>query len=322
MEAHRAGTCAMEMHQIRYFLAVCDELNFTRAAEKCHVAQPSLTRAVKLLEDELGGALFHRERANTHLSELGRAVRPFLEEVYGKARDAKDLAAAFLQMDRTPLKLGIMCTIGPANLVGLLSSLKTQYPGIDLQLIDASAPELHEQLMGGELEAAIYCWPDQQDERLHYLPLFREQFVIALGRRHHLAKQNAIRVSDLNGEPYVNRANCEYATAARNIFLEQGTKVQRVYRSDRDDWVLAMVASGIGFGFLPQYCIGDRSDLVVRPLIEPEIWREVSLVTVRGRPHSPAVGALVREAMRTKWMGSEPLAVQRRRAEAAAEGAQ
>src|SRR5215831_15485976 len=79
----------MEMHQIRYFLAVADELNFTRAATKCNVSQPSLTRAIKLLEEELGGALFHRERANTHLSELGRMVMPHLQQVYGQSQAAK-----------------------------------------------------------------------------------------------------------------------------------------------------------------------------------------------------------------------------------------
>src|SRR5262245_11508152 len=82
----------MEMHQIRYFLAVADELNFTRAAEKCNVAQPSLTRAIKLLEEELGGPLFHRERANTHLSELGRAVQPNLEQILVESQRAKTLA--------------------------------------------------------------------------------------------------------------------------------------------------------------------------------------------------------------------------------------
>ena len=85
----------MEMHQVRYFLAVAEELNFTRAAEKCHVAQPSLTRAIQLLEGELGGPLFHRERANTHLSELGRTVKPYLEQVYGQTLQAKRLAFDF-----------------------------------------------------------------------------------------------------------------------------------------------------------------------------------------------------------------------------------
>ncbi|MBZ0147397.1 MAG: LysR family transcriptional regulator, partial [Pseudorhodoplanes sp.] len=71
----------------------------------------------------------------------------------------------------------------------------------------------------------------------------------------------------------------------------------------------------LGFGFMPQYCAADAPDIVVRPLVEPEIWREVNLVTVRGRPHSPAIGALVREAMRVQWAGSEALAVQKMRAE-------
>lgn len=310
-----ARETAMEMQQVRYFLAVCEELNFTRAAEKCHVAQPSLTRAIKLLEDELGGPLFHRERSRTHLSELGNSVRPFLEEVYQSAQQAKDLAAGFAALKKAPLKLGIMCTISPANLVGLLSDLQASYPEIELQITDAGAAMLHEKLLGGELEAAIFCQPGPPDDRLHYLPLFREQFVIAVNQKHRLAMNNAIRVRDLNGERYLNRINCEYASHAGHIFSQQGTRVRLVYRSERDDWILAMVRAGLGFGFIPQYCAAGVPDIVVRPLVEPEIWREVNLVTVRGRPHSPAIGALVREAMRAQWAGGEALAVQKMRTE-------
>ena len=88
----------MELHQIRYFLALCEELNFTRAAERCGVAQSSLTRAIKALEIELGGALFHRERANTHLSKLGQKVRPFLEQAYGHVEGTRRQAQDFLRM--------------------------------------------------------------------------------------------------------------------------------------------------------------------------------------------------------------------------------
>ena len=70
----------MEMHQVRYFLAVCDLLNFTRAAERCNVSQPALTRAIKKLEEELDGPLFRRERNLTHLTELGRMMKPHLEQ--------------------------------------------------------------------------------------------------------------------------------------------------------------------------------------------------------------------------------------------------
>src|SRR5215470_402130 len=79
-EHERAGR--MELYQIRYFLALCETLNFARAAERCNVSQPSLTRAMQKLEQELGGLLVHRERRRTHLTELGELVRPMLEEVW------------------------------------------------------------------------------------------------------------------------------------------------------------------------------------------------------------------------------------------------
>jgi DNA-binding transcriptional LysR family regulator len=305
----------MEMHQVRYFLAVSEELNFTRAAEKCHVAQPSLTRAIKQLEDELGGRLFHREHSGARLTELGRAMMPYLSEVARQSAEAKEAATAFASLERTPLKLGVMCTIGPGNLVGLVSGINDDHPDIELQIADSDAATLHRRLIDGEIEAAIACFPETADERLHLMPLFREQFMIALPRRHPLATRNAVRAADLNGERYLNRANCEYVNIARELFAEAGTKVLRVYRSERDDWILAMVAAGLGFGFMPQYCIPERSDIVIRPLIEPEIWREIAFVTVRGRPHSPALGVLVHQAMQAKWLGADAIAVQRMRAE-------
>jgi LysR family transcriptional regulator, hydrogen peroxide-inducible genes activator len=78
----------METHQIRYFLAVADELNFSRAAAKCNVTQPALSRAIQQLEVELGGQLIHRERHLTHLTDLGQMVRPHMEMVHGAAARA------------------------------------------------------------------------------------------------------------------------------------------------------------------------------------------------------------------------------------------
>src|SRR5215203_4172114 len=171
----------MEMHQVRYFLAVAEELNFTRAAERCNVAQPSLTRAIKLLEGELGGPLFNRERANTHLSELGRMVKPYLEQVYEQTREAKRQALDFVKLKKTILKLGVMCTIAPDQL-------------IELEIMDSSAEKLEERLIEGDLEVAIHCpAANQKDERLHSMPLYREQFLVVLPAEHPLAAKNGIR---------------------------------------------------------------------------------------------------------------------------------
>jgi DNA-binding transcriptional LysR family regulator len=298
------------MHQVRYFLAVAQELNFTRAAEKCHVAQPSLTRAIQLLEAELGGPLFHRERANTHLSELGRMVQPYLEQVYGQAQEAKRQALDFKKLKKTTLRVGVMCTIAPNLLVDLVAGVQSRGPGIQLDIVDASARELEERLVTGGLEVAIYCIPGQApDERLHYMPLFREQFMIVLPVNHPLTAKNAVSPPDLTGERYLNRASCEFNGYAGPIWRDSGfLGCEIAYRSERDDWILAMVASGMGFGFMPVSC-ATHPGVVSRPMVDPEFWREVNLVTVRGRPHSPGVGALVREAMRTRWLGKPALAV-------------
>jgi LysR family transcriptional regulator, hydrogen peroxide-inducible genes activator len=306
----------MEMHQVRYFLAVCDELNFTHAAERCHVTQPSLTRAIKLLEAEFGGPLFHRERTHTHLSELGRMIRPHLADLYEQAATAKREALEFQKLRHGILRLGIMCTIAPDQIVELLGSIQGQYRGVELKLSDANAWELQERLLGGDLEVAIYCIPGQEpDERLHVMPLFREQIAAALSRTHRLANRNAIRVKDLDGECYIHRMNCEFAGYADPVFQAQNVTCTAVYWSERDDWTLAMVAAGLGWAFMPIHSVTHPS---VVPLLitEPEFWREVNLVTVRGRPHSPAVGALVRAAMHTRWFGQPALAAREAKASA------
>lgn len=305
----------MEMHQIRYFLAVAEELNFTRAAEKCHVAQPSLTRAIKLLEEELGGALFHRERANTHLSELGRMVHPHMEHVWSETQATKQLAEGFRKMARIKLKLGVMCTIAPNQLVELFIGLQTRHPGIELEIVDSSAQQLQERLHSGDLEVAIFCdTKNQLDERTHLLPLFREQMMIVLARGHQLASRHALRAGDLVGLKYLRRVNCEFIGVLGPHLEEQGIFSETVYSCERDDWILAMAAAGIGYAFMPQSCIS-HPDVEARPFVEPEFWRDVNLATVRGRPHSPAVGAFVREVMRAKWLGQAATAVQRQAAE-------
>jgi LysR family hydrogen peroxide-inducible transcriptional activator len=306
----------MEMHQVRYFLAVAETLNFTKAAEACNVTQPSLTRAIKLLEGELGGQLFHRERANTHLSELGRTVKPHLEQVYETARVAKSLAQDYKRIKRTMLKLGIMCTIAPAQLIELVNFVQGHHGGIEIELIDANALTLEERLIGGELEVAIYCLPGTEpDPRLHHMPLFHEQMMIVVSPDHLFSAKNAVTLNDLQGGRYLNRVNCEFNDYGGRVFAERGIECETVYKTERDDWIFAMVRAGLGFGFMPQFSVTDPG-VVARPLVDPEFWRTVNLVTVRGRPHSPAVGALVREAMRVKWIGDTAIAVKNAKKEA------
>jgi LysR family hydrogen peroxide-inducible transcriptional activator len=296
----------MEMHQIRYFLAVADLLNFTRAAEKCNVAQPSLTRAIKMLEEELGGELFHRERANTHLSELGCMLLPHLQQVFDEAQAASNAAKNFGKLAMTPMKLGVMCTIAPSQFIGLLGALRQRHPGINIEIVDSSARMLSDALLAGDLDVAIYCPPPEPTVvRLNHVPLFVEHMAIVVAPTHRFASQQQVCVKDLNGENYLNRINCEFNGVAKPFFEAQGVSCPTVFRSERDDWLLEMIAAGAGFGFMPE-SLAKHPSVVARRLVDPGFSRQVNLTTVRGRPHSPAIGALVREAIKHAWPGQSP----------------
>jgi DNA-binding transcriptional LysR family regulator len=295
----------MEMHQVRYFLALAEELNFTRASDSCNVTQPALSRAIKLLEEELGGLLFRREHESTHLTDLGHMVRPHLQSVYHHSMLAKHLSQDFER--RLPLKLGIMSTISPDEIVDLIANIRTRHPDVELKLCDSNANDLRSRLLAGDLEVVIYALPGEEpDLRTHSIPLFREQMVLAVHRGHRLAKERAFPVREMNNESYIHRMNCEFAGYADQILQQQGVTCTPTYWSERDDWTLAMVAAGLGFAFMPANAV-KHPGVVGLPVVEPEFWRQVNLVSVRGRRYSPGVGSLVREAMRKAWFGKRPM---------------
>ena len=294
----------MEMHEVRYFLALAETLNFTRAAERCNISQPTLSRAIRNLEEKLGGGpLVNRERNNTHMTELGRIMRPYLEAMSANLLAAKTRAEEHVQLTGASLRVGLMSTIGPTRLVDLFSHFGEAYPAIDISLADGPVPVIEKKLLEGDLDVAVFARPDPLDERFHAMPLFEERFLVAIGSKDPLARQNAICMSDLHEHHYLGRASCEFYEHLRRIRLEiGGIEFRRRYSSDRDDWVQCMVLAGLGFTYIPEFAVA-LPNLVTRPLVNPEVRRTVQLVTVRGRRHTACVGAFVRAARGHAWAG-------------------
>lgn len=292
----------MEMHQVRYFLAVCDTLNFTRAAGQCHVAQPSLTRAIHKLEEELGGPLFRRERSRTHLTDLGRLMHPHIQAVQDATLAAQAEASDFHSLEKAPLRLGVMCTIGPVRLVDFFTQLQRQIPSLELQLQDARGSLLVEQLLDGSLDVALAGLP-AYPERIDARRLFQERYLIAFPRGHRFAQMNAVPLSELDGEAYLQRTNCEFSDHFEALGREQPLQVKLRYRSEREDWIQAMVLAGMGCCIMPEF-LPALPGIASRPVVDPQVSRVISLVTVAGRPHSAALSAMTRLARRHPWPGS------------------
>src|SRR4051794_19641379 len=145
----------MEMHQVRYFLAVARTRNFTRAAEECKVAQPSLTRAIKQLEGEFGGDLFRRERPQAQLTELGERMHPLLKQCYDSAMGARSLASSFKSGEVGTLKLALSHTISLELLIPTLAALKDSFAQLELKILRGGAAEIVEFLKSAEAELAV-----------------------------------------------------------------------------------------------------------------------------------------------------------------------
>ncbi len=293
----------MEMHQVRYFLAVCEAQNFTRAAESCNVAQPSLTKAIKKLEEEFGGVLFHRERNRTILTELGRRVKPHIEIVADAASAARQDASGFFNDETIKIRLGVMATIAPTRMIGFLARLRNEIHGLEMDLLGASGKELIKAMSNGELDVALMAMPTLPDN-LKSLPLYSERYMIAFPTGHTFQRQNAVNISDLKGLEYLQRVHCEFVEHYEVMGDAQPLGVNVRYSSEREDWVQAMIVAGLGCSIMPEH-LPMLDGIGTRPLREPKVSRTISLVSVAGRQHSPAVASMIRVAKRYPWPGEE-----------------
>jgi LysR family transcriptional regulator, hydrogen peroxide-inducible genes activator len=299
----------MELYQIRYFLALCDTLNFARAAERCGVCQPSLSRAVQKLEAELGGLLVRRERRLTHLTDLGRAVRPMLEAILAQAEAAKQEARRFLSAQNRPMRLGIIPSIGPRRLAPFLARFSAENLDAELTLVEANGAAMQEMLLSGALEVALATREAMANERLRRHPLYCERFVVVFAPGHRFKRLNGVRLVDLRGEHFLLRTHCELRETLLEACRKRGFALDIVHRSERDDWVQQMVAAGRGVAVLPEYApLGEAT--LARPLIDPVLAREAALVTVAGRPHAPWVHLLMRAARAYKWDKGEAAVIE------------
>ena len=290
----------MELHEIRYFLAVGETRSFTKAAATCHVTQPALTRAIRKLEDELGGPLVSRERGNIHLTDLGRLLEPSLREMIVQANQAKRAAESFLRLKGAPIRLGVMCTIGPVRFTGFLNAFRISHPGVELTLIEGTSSELKDFLRTGDLDVAIISDPDGFEPPHHARVLYEEPFVLACGPTHPFAARAAVTPDDLEGQIYLQRIHCEYRDRLAQMLSDRGVSIRRAHRSEREDWIQSMVAADMGVCFLPSFS-ATIPGLVLAPFVDPTVAREVCAVTIWQRHPSPPIAALLAALDRYGW---------------------
>ncbi len=249
----------MEFHQVRYFLMAAENLNFTRAAEQCHVSQPALTRAIQKLEGELGGELFIRDGRTVSLSPLGRIMREHCQRIQETQAMARAVAKTFLDDGASELNIGIMCTIGPDVLTAFLNDFSKQHNDVLIILHDIGPEALPELLLTGALDCAFVATHDEQKlTSFRAEALFAEDMVVAFSSNHRFAEKQEVTLYDVAEENYIDRLKCEIREPFFNFMDENGLSLRVACSSQREDWIQELVIRGLGVSVMPRYSITTR----------------------------------------------------------------
>jgi LysR family hydrogen peroxide-inducible transcriptional activator len=283
----------MTLQDLRYLVMLADTRHFARAAEACHVSQPTLSTQLKKLEDDLGLQLFERTNKRVIPTTIGRDIIAQARVVLDEAAKIPQLAQHGRDPMAGPLRLGVIPTLGPYLMPHLLPPLRTTYPKLKLYLREEITERLLEQLRVGTLDALLLALPINQ-EGLEVVEMFYEPFVLALPPQHPLTSRPEVREADLVGEHVLL---LEDGHCLRNQALAVCGFPPPVgaddFRASSLETLRQMVAAGVGCTLLPVLATTQMAfseDLVaLRAFVTPSPGRTIGLVW---RPSFPRVSTV------------------------------
>jgi LysR family hydrogen peroxide-inducible transcriptional activator len=293
---------SMTLTELKYIVAVARARHFGHAAEACYVAQPTLSVAIKKLEDELGVVLFERGGAEVSVTPLGAQIIAQAERVLEQTAAIKELAKQNKDPLAGPLRLGVIYTIGPYLLPPLVKNLIEKVPQMPLLLQENFTVRLLELLRQGELDAAIMALP-LPEHGMSMQTLYDEPFVVAMPKHHSWTARKDISAEDLKSETMLLLGN---GHCFRDQVLEvcpemarfstPGNGMQRTFEGSSLETIRHMVASGVGLTVLPRTSVADMHDkngmLRFLPFSAPVPSRRVVIVWRKSFTRRAAIDAI------------------------------
>lgn len=301
----------MTLTELRYIVAVARERHFGRAAQSCFVSQPTLSIAIKKLEDELGITLFERGGQEVAVTEIGERIIEQSQRVLEEAETVKRLAGEHQNELVGPLKLGVIFTISPYLLPRLIPALRILAPDMPLILEENYTARLAEMLKRGEVDAIIVADPFEEAGTVAW-PLYDEPFVVATPKGHPWEKQDCVNASQLTDESVLllTQGNCfrdQVLQACSELASKQNhhSGLASTLQGSSLNTIRHMVASGMGVTVMPSTSIGpgDDSLLSVVPFQAPAPERRVLLVTRKQFFRKKAVETLQQAVFRSGLAG-------------------
>lgn len=292
----------MELYQIRYFLAVADTLNFTRASERSFVSQPALTKAIQRLEETIGGRLFDRTKNSVQLTELGRRMLPNFRQIYDTTNHAREEARRLTGEQKKVVRVGVMCTLDFQHVLPGFVGSQEGHSDVELSFQEGNLEALTDALDQGDVDVGIMCSPYEIPKRFAATRLFSEDYVLAIGDDHRFSGRASVEMTELNRERYCERVMCEFSTYIERLLRNRGVELEVVQQSSREDWIQAMVRANFGVAFMP-ISIARAGGLGYVTMTDLPIVREVVLLTQAERPIGTAQQIVIDSLVAHGWDG-------------------
>ncbi len=256
--------------QLRQFLAVVDAGNFTKAADRINLTQPSLSMGIAELERQLGTMLFIREKRRIRLTDAGNRFLPYARGIERDFRLA-ERGVASVPAPVRPIRLGVLHSYPTSLLAQSIASFAGDEP---LELVEGGERELAIALANGGIDLAVTILKDDHADFVDQL-LFAEDYRLAIADSHSLAGAASLTVADVAGEAMIPRRSCELLAITSRFFTEKGARPRFSMRSGNDDRVMAMVRARLGMTIAPQSLGGPG--IVMVPLEGFAFTRSVGL---------------------------------------------
>jgi LysR family transcriptional regulator, hydrogen peroxide-inducible genes activator len=292
----------MTLTELRYLVNLDKERHFGRAAERSFVSQPTLSVALKKLEDELGVILFERNRGEARPTPVGEQIIAQARRVLSEARLIEDLARHGRDEISGPLRLGAIYTVGPYLLPGLVPLLRDRAPQMPLMIEENFTAKLLEQLRDNELDVILVALPVDLSG-LQAWPVYDEEFVVVVPPDHHWAKTEKIPARQLAGEKLLllGPGHCfrEQVIEACPKCVDADADGPKPQTGSSLETIRHMVVSGLGITVLPRSSVDNRPDdslLLSKPFVSPAPVRRIALVWRKTFPRRKAI-ALLRESV-------------------------
>jgi LysR family hydrogen peroxide-inducible transcriptional activator len=284
----------MEVHQLRYFCAVAEEGSFTRAAQRQHIAQPSLSQQIRKLEDELGARLFDRLNRTVKLTPFGEAFLPRVKGILREMENAKQEIEEMSGMERGKLVVGSIPTIAPYFLPACLTSFSRQFPEIHVNVVEEVTSELLERLHTGTIDLAILAIPVAEGA-YECNELFRERMHLVVPETHPLALKAKAELRQVEQEPFLllKEGHC-FRENALSVCARARLQPNVIFESGQFSTLLAMVASGLGVSLVPAMAVEPRPGCRFIPLTDQAAYRRVGIVQFKHHFRSRAQLAFVK----------------------------